>query len=300
MRATRFVAPVVAHLVAMVGIVATCVCGGACGGGGKSDPDLQPPQAWTVGAAGGTKTFAAGPTLSIPAGALASSVDITVEPSTAAIPSGYGKAGQAFDFKPAGLAFLAPITVTLPATGPGSIWWSSANGYDALPGAAPSGGGISAQVAHFSTGFVGTACVADSFCNPPGSPCQTGTLACAGAPTCGNLASSADGTPCTGGVCSGGTCIPAPTPAAAPTFSPAEGAYASALSVSVATSTPGATIHYTTDGSTPTTASAIYTAPISVTIIMTLITIKAIATASGYAPSPVASATYVIRPPVGG
>jgi hypothetical protein len=47
--------------------------------------------------------------------------------------------------------------------------------------------------------------------------------------------------------------------AATPTFSPAGGTYASAQSVTIGTTTPSATIYYTTNGSTPTTSSAVYT-----------------------------------------
>jgi hypothetical protein len=79
--------------------------------------------------------------------------------------------------------------------------------------------------------------------------------------------------------------------AAAPTVSPAAGTYTSAQAVTLADSTPGAVIHYTTDGSTPTNASAAYSAALSVNA--TTI-VKAIAVASGYANSAVTSATYTI------
>ena len=59
-------------------------------------------------------------------------------------------------------------------------------------------------------------------------------------------------------------------------------------------STPGAVIHYTTDGSAPTAQSAVYSAPISVSATETL---RAIAIASGYAQGS-ASATYTISQPV--
>jgi hypothetical protein len=85
------------------------------------------------------------------------------------------------------------------------------------------------------------------------------------------------------------------SPAATPTFSPTAGTYASTQSVSIADSTSGATIYYTTDGSTPTINSTQYTGPITVSTSQTL---NSIATASGYTSSSVASATYTIS--VGG
>jgi hypothetical protein len=79
--------------------------------------------------------------------------------------------------------------------------------------------------------------------------------------------------------------------ATAPTLSPVGGTYSSAQTVSLTDTTPGAVIYYTTDGSTPTTASATYTAAITVN---STTTVKAIAVASGYTTSPVSSATYTI------
>lgn len=52
---------------------------------------------------------------------------------------------------------------------------------------------------------------------------------------------------------------------AAPTASVAAGTYAANQSITLSTATPGAAIHYTTDGSTPTFRSPEYTGPISVT-----------------------------------
>jgi hypothetical protein len=55
----------------------------------------------------------------------------------------------------------------------------------------------------------------------------------------------------------------------------------------------GATIYYTTDGSTPTTSSTVYSTPISVD--SGTVTIKAVAQASGDSLSAMGSATYTIQ-----
>ena len=81
---------------------------------------------------------------------------------------------------------------------------------------------------------------------------------------------------------------------ATPTFSPAAGTYYEAQSVTLSCSTPGSTIHYTTDGTNPTTESTVFSGAIPVS---ETTTIKAIATADGMDPSPVASATYTIELP---
>ena len=81
--------------------------------------------------------------------------------------------------------------------------------------------------------------------------------------------------------------------ATAPTFSPGSGTYSSVQLVTLADTTSGAVIHYTTDGTTPTASSATYAArPIAVSSSQT---IKALAVASGYANSAIAAATYTIN-----
>src|SRR5439155_884717 len=77
-------------------------------------------------------------------------------------------------------------------------------------------------------------------------------------------------------------------------LSPGSGTYDSPLQVTIADSTPGATIYYTIDGSTPTTSSTQYTGPVTLT---TTGTIKAIATAPSLTASAVATATYTITQP---
>ncbi|MGB6690338.1 MAG: choice-of-anchor tandem repeat GloVer-containing protein [Terracidiphilus sp.] len=81
-------------------------------------------------------------------------------------------------------------------------------------------------------------------------------------------------------------------PAAKPVFSPAAGKVPKGQSVKIADETPHAMIHYTTNGATPTAASKKYTAAITVSAAET---IKAIAIATGYAESTVASAAYTLE-----
>jgi hypothetical protein len=88
----------------------------------------------------------------------------------------------------------------------------------------------------------------------------------------------------TGGVPAAGT----------PAFSPAAGTYTAFQSVAITDASAGASIYYTTNGTTPTAASTPYTGPISVNASETL---KAIAVDTGYAQSAVASAAYTIEPP---
>ena len=79
---------------------------------------------------------------------------------------------------------------------------------------------------------------------------------------------------------------------AVPTFSPAAGTYASAQTVAITTTTVGASIRYTTDGSTPSsTVGTVYSGPIAVSASTT---IKAIAYLAGWTDSAVSSAAYTI------
>src|SRR5579859_2501326 len=80
----------------------------------------------------------------------------------------------------------------------------------------------------------------------------------------------------------------------APAFSVPGGTYPAAQSVAISTTTPGANIYYTADGSTPTASSTPYTGPVMVDKTVTL---QAVATASGLAPSAVSTAAYSIGLP---
>ena len=88
--------------------------------------------------------------------------------------------------------------------------------------------------------------------------------------------------------------VPGAVAAATPSFSPAGGTYPSSQTVTFTDTTPGSTIFYTTDGSTPTTNSLVYTGPLSISSTHTL---NAIASANGYMNSSVATAAYTINQP---
>jgi len=78
---------------------------------------------------------------------------------------------------------------------------------------------------------------------------------------------------------------------AIPSISPASGTYVAPLSVSISDSTSGATIYYTTNGTTPTTSSTVYTGPISIPVGSTTIKTNAV---NGSGTSPVATASYTV------
>jgi len=80
--------------------------------------------------------------------------------------------------------------------------------------------------------------------------------------------------------------------AARPSFSPAPGTYKGSVTVSLFSTTTGATMYYTIDGTTPTTASHKYTGPFTIT---TTTTVKAIATASNLANSTVSNGPYTVN-----
>ncbi len=78
---------------------------------------------------------------------------------------------------------------------------------------------------------------------------------------------------------------------ATPVINPAAGMYGSPLTVTITDETSGATIYYTTNGSAPTTSSTQYAGAFQLT---SSGTVEAIAVASGYVSSTVASVAYTV------
>ena len=122
------------------------------------------------------------------------------------------------------------------------------------------------------------------------SPIYTGPLTVSSTTTVHAIAAASGYT--TSGIASATYTITASkTVAATPSFSLAAGTYSTAVTVVIGDATPGATIYYTTNGSTPTTGSSVYVGPFVATASTT---VQALAVASGYTNSAVASATYTI------
>jgi hypothetical protein len=81
--------------------------------------------------------------------------------------------------------------------------------------------------------------------------------------------------------------------AATPVISPTAGTYSGSVAVSITDATGGSAIYYTTNGTTPTTSSTKYAGTFTLT---SSATVKAIAAASGFTNSAVASSAYTVTP----
>ena len=98
---------------------------------------------------------------------------------------------------------------------------------------------------------------------------------------------------CGGGASTGGSTQP--TQAAAPTIATSN-AQNGAVIVTLATTIPGASVYYTVDGTTPTTASQVYEAPF---LVASSLTVKAIAAGTGTTASAVTSQSFTPNIPSG-
>jgi hypothetical protein len=166
-----------------------------CGGGGSSEETA------TIGPEGGS-VAADGAELSVPPGALAEPVAITVTRTSDSAPTTFEQGSAIYRFEPAGLTFAvaADVTIQLGSTGDGmQLFWTGA-GTDVFEaaGGAIQDGQLVAQVEHFSRGFAGQpagqagdsgpdapdggsggactegGCAAGSVCCPSGEVCQGG------------------------------------------------------------------------------------------------------------------------------
>lgn len=176
---------------------------------------------------------------------------------------------------PSASSITAAQALTLVVSVNGGTGYPTPTGSVAL-----SGGGYSSLTAVLSSGNVSVSIPAGSL--------ATGSDVLTASYTPGSSSSSAYN------IASGSTTITVNQLAAMPTFSIPPGTYTSAQTVAITDSTPGTTIYFTTNGIMPTTSSTVYSGPIAVS---STETIEAIATASGYSQSAVATAAYTINLP---
>jgi hypothetical protein len=85
---------------------------------------------------------------------------------------------------------------------------------------------------------------------------------------------------------------PPPAIVATPTITPTGGSFTGSVTVRLACATPGATIHYTTDGATPTRQSGRYTGTFT---LLSDTTVRALAAKDGMTDSGIASARFTVQ-----
>jgi hypothetical protein len=85
---------------------------------------------------------------------------------------------------------------------------------------------------------------------------------------------------------------------ATPVILPDNGTYTSEQTITISVATANADIHFTTDGSTPTADSPVYSGEVGMSTIGRLITVRAIAVASGMNPSDIAETSYTVQFPI--
>ena len=95
---------------------------------------------------------------------------------------------------------------------------------------------------------------------------------------------------------SGGSLLVSAT-VSAPAFSPLGGTYISGQEITISSTTSGASIYYTTDGSEPTGSSTLYAGPVALASAggITSYTLKAVAIKSGMKASDLSTAAYAIQ-----
>jgi hypothetical protein len=100
-----------------------------------------------------------GAKVTIPKGALASSVAITITASSDPAPAGFVALSRIFKCEPSGTDFAEPVTMQMPFTDDGKpktmFWTSGGNPSFNDVGGTAVGSTMTATVRHFSAGFVG-------------------------------------------------------------------------------------------------------------------------------------------------
>ena len=112
----------------------------------------------TIGPEGGTIDVD-GATVTFPVNALAAATSITITPTSESPPAGYTALSRVYRCEPSGTTFAQKVTMAMTfqgdPTGATMFWSSGADPTFKDVGGTAAGSVMTAQVAHFSAGFVG-------------------------------------------------------------------------------------------------------------------------------------------------
>jgi hypothetical protein len=160
-----------------------------------------------IGPSGGT-VQAGGAMLEVPAGALATDANITITETSDAPPAGVTALSPIYRFAPDGLVFAKPVSVTISFTGGAAapaMFWTMQGGstFDNIGGNAVADA-VTANVTHFSSGFVGAA--SSSSAGDAGGGADASSGRDAGSSTDGSTSSDGSSSGCAAGeaFCGGG------------------------------------------------------------------------------------------------
>jgi hypothetical protein len=121
------------------------------------EPPREPTKVAAIGPEGGALSLG-GATLTVPAGALDSAVQIAITQTTLLPPSGYRGASPVYRFSPEGLVFKKPATVEIqiegPADGVGLLWTAEPDHFVQLTSTVENAK-VKGSVLHFSLGLAG-------------------------------------------------------------------------------------------------------------------------------------------------
>gem|GEM_PF-2379465 len=155
----------------------SAVSGASSSGTGATSSSIMETQVTQMVGADGARVAFMGGYLDVPAGALTSNQAITVTRTALSAPAGYQAYSPVYRFEPDALTFLRPVTVSIPFTGDGALaalFWSRSNatGYERV-GGLPANGAVTAEVLHFSQGFVANGV---DYTDPPDLTCTRSRL----------------------------------------------------------------------------------------------------------------------------
>jgi hypothetical protein len=136
------------------GVVLFVLVGCSDGASSVGQPDTL---TRTISKEGGTIAVN-GASLTIPKGALPEPVPISVEKTSQAVPKGFTAYSPVYAFRPSGLVFAKPASVTMQFAGDrqhAGMYWTGEGTFNRIGGGV-SGNHVTASINHFSFGFVGT------------------------------------------------------------------------------------------------------------------------------------------------